>query len=338
MAQYVFYQVHLSRSQQTNIHLQHTDGTSLLEHAQEHFGSYFKGRMLNLYKKDKNGEVTLVPNDILRQIDEVTVLRINNEQLKTLVKKVERPGGGIPDYREEKQESYPFSHVVIDNRPGICQMAIEKSSTWNGSTDTVRDILQEWFKVRLSDDYGLDISIDQKWQESEFWEFVEHRCRNTGDVLKEIKFDMLNSDHVTPVRNTEEPLSGFVKAMTDMTRMMDMLKTTVVMEPKEDSSISRTDKYEDLAQMVRLCSNNSYHLSVRFSNYGWYKSNEWVKAMFELPVTAFSNFVNGSPAMSPDKPEGEYELVQWLDDVIKETEQYKDGNKTKRKTKKGAKK
>ena len=333
MANYVFYQVHLMENQQKNMHLQHLDGTSILEHAQEHFGSYFKGKKLDLYKTNKQGEITRHPNDILMQVGDVTLLRINNVQMKSIYQKVERPDGGIPDYKEEKLESNPFSYVVIDNRPGICQIAIEKSSTWGSSTDAVRDLLEEWFKEQLFNDYGLDLTIDLKWQETEFWEYVEQRFKDSGDVITQVKFDMLNPVRIKPYNQPQAPLSGFVKAMSDATRLMDMLKSTIIMEADGTGRISQDKKYEDIAQMVRLCSTNSYHLSVTFRDYGEYKCNDMVKAMYDLSDEAFNDFLHGAPRLSETNPEGEYELIRWLDYVLEKTQMFNDGNKVRRKAK-----
>lgn len=329
---YIIYQIHLFESKQKNLHLQHLDGTSVLDHAQEHFGSYFDGAKLDLYKKNKEGDITRHPNDILQKIDDVILLRVNNVQMKSIYMREDKPGGGIPEYKENKLESNPYSYVIIDNRPGLCQMAIEKSSTWGSSTDVVRDLLEEWFKERLFNDYGLDISIDMKWQESEFWTYVEQRYRDTGDVITQLKFDILNPQKVAPKTQPNVPMSGMVKAVYDAAKLMNMLKTSITMETGGDR-IQQEKKYEDIMQMVSLCSRNTYQLSVTFRDYGEYKCNDLVKAMFSLEEEAFNTFLHPAPVMSETNPEGEYPLIQWLDTIQQETVNYSYGNKVRRKAK-----
>lgn len=335
---YIIYQIHLMEAKQKSLHLQHLDGTSILEHAQEHFGSYFNGSMLDLYKKNKDGEITRHPNDILQKIDDVILLRVNNVQMKSVYLREDNPKGGIPDYKEKKFESNPYSYVIIDNRPGVCQMAIEKSSTWSGSTDAVRDLLEEWFKERLGADYNLDISIDMKWQESEFWEYVEQRFRDTGDLVTQFKFDIMNQTKVTPTVQNEQPMSGMVKAVYDSIKLMNALKASITMDTAGDHIQKEDKKYEDIMQMVRLCSQNTYQLSVTFRDYGEYKCNDLVKAMFPLDEKTFNTFLHPEPEFSETKPEGEYRLIKWLDYILKETANFNDGNKIGRKTKEKGKK
>lgn len=339
MSNYGLYQVHFTEWLEKTLNLQHLDGTSILQHAQEHFGSYFKGAKLDLYKKGRDGEITRLHNDILRVVDGVILLRINNTQLKSIYSRKEPKEGGIPDYQEDKIESYPFSYVVIDNRQGICQIAIEKSATWGSSTDLVRDILEEWFKDRLHSDYGLNLSIDLKWQEAEFWDYVEERYRDFGDVITQMKFDVINPKKVAPYNGKEDSLSGFVKSMVDMTRLLGLLKSTMVMDMDENSRLTKEKRYEDIVQMVRLCSSNSYSLSVTFKDYGEYRCTDMVKAIFALDDKLLNEFRYGEKVIGDGSgPEGTYGLIEWLDKVHRETIKFTDGSKAPRKPKrKGSK-
>ena len=48
--QFVIYQIRLTETQNPKMFLKETDGSAVIDHAQEHFGSLFKGRKLSLRK------------------------------------------------------------------------------------------------------------------------------------------------------------------------------------------------------------------------------------------------------------------------------------------------
>lgn len=71
-------------------------------------------------------------------------------------------------------ESHPGGFVIVDNRPDVCQIAIEKNSAFDSDTDKVVKYLRRAFNSHLPD-YGLRIIISKKWQSGEFKKLIHER-------------------------------------------------------------------------------------------------------------------------------------------------------------------
>ena len=337
--QYAIYKVYLSESQEKTLFLSETDGTSILSHAQEHFGSYFGDSMLNIYRTKEDGENIIYPNDILRNEDNVIVLRLNNVQYKKLVKRKESPGGGAPEYQEVREESNPYSYIIIDNRPGVCLMAIQVNGAWGSRSDTVRDLLQECFHHRLVNDYGLDIMINAKIHPTKFWEFVKHQTSDNGDRIKRFQIDVLNSKKTAPVVNESQvPVGGWLKSVSDFVERGNMLKACIAMDTDANAPIPIEQQAEDWNNIIEACSTRYYNLSVHFEKMGVYRCDQEVMALYPLDNGTLNNFINGSKNLSVSHPDGEYALVQWLDFIHQEIKDYKDAQQTPKKPKRNRKK
>ncbi len=128
MAVYQIYKVLFNRSRQGNL-LSTMDGRSAYDKAQELLEEMLGGVLpLTKEKRDK----TLVPleNYVEKKRDGVTVMVVCNEKNHKYREKLE----------EHELVYHPGCRVIIDNRPGIAQLAIERSQSFDGKTDKVRDM------------------------------------------------------------------------------------------------------------------------------------------------------------------------------------------------------
>lgn len=128
MAVYQIYKVLFNRSRQGNL-LSMMDGRSAYDKAQELLEEMLGGVLpLTKEKRDK----TLVPleNYVEKKRDGVTVMVVCNEKNHKYREKLE----------EHELVYHPGCRVIIDNRPGIAQLAIERSQSFDGKTDKVRDM------------------------------------------------------------------------------------------------------------------------------------------------------------------------------------------------------
>ena len=129
MAVYQIYKVLFNRSRQGNL-LSTMDGRSAYDKAQELLEEMLGGVLpLTKEKRDK----TLVPleNYVEKRRDGVTVMVVCNEKNHKYREKLE----------EHELVYHPGCRVILDNRPGIAQLAIERSQSFDGKTDKVRDII-----------------------------------------------------------------------------------------------------------------------------------------------------------------------------------------------------
>ena len=128
MAVYQIYKVLFNRSRQGNL-LSTMDGRSAYDKAQVLLEEMLGGVLpLTKEKRDK----TLVPleNYVEKRRDGVTVMVVCNEKNHKYREKLE----------EHELVYHPGCRVIIDNRPGIAQLAIERSQSFDGKTDKVRDM------------------------------------------------------------------------------------------------------------------------------------------------------------------------------------------------------
>ena len=94
--------------------------------------------------------------------DGLTVLKIQNRHLRKTETR---------DFGEELREEFPACLVVIDNRPGIQRIVIEKKGAAFADITQVQGILQTTLRLLLQP-YGLSISVDQLHTREAFWNVV----------------------------------------------------------------------------------------------------------------------------------------------------------------------
>ena len=123
------------------------DGAKYVKIAQQCFASLFDQNTIEkLAKQNKKGEVTaMLPNDVLAKSKDMIIWRVNNSQIKDWWKRNGKDSNGIDKYEKEEIESNPYCYVLIDNRPGVGIMAIEKSTAWGSKPDLLRDVILDNF-------------------------------------------------------------------------------------------------------------------------------------------------------------------------------------------------
>ncbi len=111
--------------------------------------------------------------------DEMAIMKISNHRLHVIEKE---------DFTEEPNDEYPSCIVIIDNRPGIQRIVIEKRALAFTDLDQVQGILQNTLRHVLRP-YGLSINIDQLHTRSAFWE-VANDTRQYPLGFRRISFQL----------------------------------------------------------------------------------------------------------------------------------------------------
>lgn len=99
--------------------------------------------------------------------DGMAVMKISNRRAHVVEKE---------DFTKETHDEFPSCIVVIDNRPGIQRIVIEKRALAFAGVDQVQGILQSTLR-RLLRPYGLSVSIDQLHTRSAFWDVANDAGR-----------------------------------------------------------------------------------------------------------------------------------------------------------------
>lgn len=266
------------------------DGNRLLDKAEVCFQSLFDMKTIDkLAKTKKNGELAMLPNDVLAMHDGIFLWRVNNSQLKEWWRVNGKDSKGIDCYEKDGIESNPYCYVLIDNRPGVGLMAIEKSSAWGGNPDQLRDVVRENFNRLLRIQFDLEMRIEARMNPKDLWEFVHERIKCHDDYIRRVTFSFQNPRKINR-SDSQDIKSSHLRGMLRAVEIADALKGAFSMEfDRETSSrISQTNK--DMAEMVNLCSQNGYDICIFFKEYKAYRINDYVRASYKLKMEALDDF------------------------------------------------
>lgn len=281
-------------------------GTTDLSNAQEILEklliSVFKeDRRLPIGKEPETGDKVL-PNSILRNDNYVTLLKLHNPGIVNIW---ELSGAKIP------KDTFPYSYIVIDNRPGIGQMAIQmKTDAWS-DPDTVAKLLEDNLNRILKDQStGLEIEIRYKYLPTEFFKFVKQRKKDDGVTVKHIYFELTNPEFETPIE-TAVDTTGHIRQLMNMLSQLGGAKAKLQIDaPKKNELIKR--KLKDIKQMVSLVATNGYSLKVEFNDNSSYTCNQLMLHDDDMKETILSDFRDGQKHNF-----FEFELFHWLDEMLK---------------------
>lgn len=318
-AHYAIYKFDFHKAaQQTIIGLaEGVESEKNVERAQTCFASLFdKNSIDNLAKTNKKGEITRLPNDVMAKSGGIFLWRVNNSQMKEWWRRNGKDNKGIDVYEKQDIESNPYCNVIIDNRPGMCLMAIEKSSAWNSKPDMLRDMLLENFNRILTDRYGLEMRIEARMNPVDIWQFVHERIYHHKDYIRKVSFSFQNPNKVNK-SDSMTVKSDNVKAMIKTVEISNALKGFFTMEFDKNNEESFSQKNKDMAEMVRLCSENGYDISITFKEYKTYRINDYVRASYPMEHDIIEQFQIGSVMFN-----GKTELELWFDNIAKETKDY----------------
>ena len=134
MAWYSIYKYNFIKNQQGNLFAVADYSDSVFDNAQQYFGQLFHQGTSLIAFKTRKGEHVECPNAILSHHDNIIVMRLCDNRTVNVWQ----------DYKRSPEVTNPFCHIVIDNRPGRCLIAIEKDSSF-GKTDKAADIANAEF-------------------------------------------------------------------------------------------------------------------------------------------------------------------------------------------------
>lgn len=264
--------------------------------------SVFKeDRRLPIGKEPETGDKVL-PNSILRNENHVSLLKLHNPGTVNIWK---LSGAKI------SEETFPYSYIIIDNRPGIGQLAIQmKTDAWY-DPDTVAKLLEDNLNRILKDQStGLEIEIRYKYLPTEFFEYVKQRKKDDGVFVKHIFFEFTNPKFETPI-DTAVDTSGHIRQLMNMLSELGGAKAKIQVDaPKKNELIRR--KVKDIKQMVSLVATNGYSLKVEFNDKSKYTCNELMLHDDDMKEIILSDFRDGFKHNF-----FEFELFHWLDEMLK---------------------
>ena len=279
-----------------------TDLSTAQETLEKLLISVFKqDRRLPIGKEPETGDKVL-PNSILRNDNHVTLLKLHNPGTVNIWR---LNGAKI------SEETFPYSYVIIDNRPGIGQLAVQmKTDAWS-DPNTVAKLLEDNFNRILKDQgTGLEMEIRYKYLPSEFFDYLKQRKKRDNVFVKHIYFEFTNPKFETPI-DTAVDTTGHIRQLMNMLSELGGAKAKLQVDaPKKNELIRR--KVKDIKQMVSLVATNGYSLKVVFNDNTSYTCNEFILHDDEMKENVLADYRDGQKHNF-----FEFELFHWLDEMLK---------------------
>ncbi len=209
-------------------------------------------------------------------------------------------------------EEHPGSYVVVDNRPNVCQIAIEKNSAFGPDTDKVVRYLRRAFKAHLYE-YGLKMVIKRKWQASKFKDVIRERIIKDHDSVKRVVWEFPNPDRVKGIDATQQ-MKDRLNGLMLFTQASKALKGKLTLTGSKKNPIDVDDnKIEDWAQIIALSAQNNYKLSYYFYGSPVVNFKDVADAFGTIDSKLIRDFETGQLI---DKGEGTtFELIEKLDEI-----------------------
>lgn len=307
------------------------EGTTdrVLDKAQEIFNRFVSGDKpfpVQLPKRD--GTAVRLDNEVVCKRGRVSLMMICNEKSKTIM-----------DKKDEHEIKYhPGCYVIIDNREGVANVAIERTPAFDSNPDKVCRLLEQAINDKfLLEHVGLKVEFRSKVREATLWEMVDRQTVDFKDRITRVSFSFPNPKKVAGL-DADDKMKGKLKVLASIAGAFNAASGSYHLEASKNDTLRLERTQEDLAQMVHLCSRNAYDISVHFKYYGLYRFGSDEKALSALKEEYIDNFIHGRLAILSDGGEG-FELEEWLDEVRRTTEKdFKDGTPAKKTRKRGAKK
>lgn len=297
-----------------------------IQNAQKHFGQLFLGIPSFLIYKNKNKEEKIEYTcNILSNHHDIIILKLFDEKSVQYWEKI--------DSTKHRRPSNPFCEIIIDNRPNIGQILIERGEAFNYKTDDIRDLLQEHFRNKLYD-YKLTIDIIAKMKAGDFWDIVEEQKKKFNDRITKVTFSFPNPNTTTPI-DAPLVLTNKLKTLASITTLFRANKASLILDANGDNSLRFEQTKKDMAQMVSLCTQNGYDLSVKFQQCGIYRINHDIKVYHTISINIINDFISKQEILDYTK-RGQFALCNVLNEIRQLINSYKDEEPTIQKPKRGS--
>lgn len=305
-----------------------------IEKAQERFGMLFSPKTTLSLLAKKGDDTIQYQNTVLAMRDGIIIWRIHNEQTKDIIKPTGKYVEGIQEYESVDELSYPHSIVIIDNRPGRMYIAIEKSSAWKSKTKRVQEVICEGLTKTLQEKFGLEMSITEITIPSKIWDFCESRCKDGKDTIQNIIIGVKNPQKHARKSNTDSPnLPQIVEYTRTIAELTNALEADVSLKYTERFNDKMRESLDDVVHLIDICTQQDYTLSVEFKEYGVYKCNELVQAIFKMNDYYLKELYANQYNLLYSS-----DIVNWLENTYNEIAEIRNATKIPEARKRGRKK
>lgn len=276
-----------------------------------------KGSELNLNRNRRGGGEEHVPNCVLRNEDGIALIRVHNKEDYTIYDLPVNTENEVKDCIGVPQSSYPYGYVVVDYRDGKCQLAIEKTPSWDSKTVTIRNSLEKFFNDKLSDSLGISTKLEEKNERKDFEKFIDQRTIDHGDVIEAFTFEYVNEKRNPTVRIPE----FLTEQMDFYSKLLEFYGAISSVTTVNMGSVVDNEKLKQLSTVLEYSVDNAFELKVKFKDYGEYSCREGVVAKYPMNDIVISHYKD---YIIPDIVNSDFDLKSWLDEVFMKVKEGKD--------------
>ena len=213
-------------------------------------------------------------------------------------------------------ESHPGCYVIFDNRPGVCQIAIEQSSAFGSGTEKVAKIIKRAFDTYLSE-YGLQFVIRRKYKAGRIRDLVLERILEHKDALKKIVWRFPNPDRTAGI-DADKELIGRMGMLDCLAQATHALTCNIEWKGSKKCPLHVDENtIEGFAQIIAASAQNGYDLSFHFWSSIVIDVKRSVFVSYDIDSKVISDFGYGQLCFDDDGQTA-YQLQYVLDNIRKE--------------------
>lgn len=307
MAEFRVYKYEFEKSQNRNLFHKETGEEVNEEYIRKEWGKMLHG-ILNL-QRDKNGEMIPIGAHVLKNYGDIALVAVHNvKTLKQWEEMAEEP---------KLLDSNPHCYAIIDNRPGVQQLLIEKNEAF-GKSATPAHMIEHFISSKLTNELSYRVKFYSKVLEDEIWDLVESN-RKAGFEVTQVVFKMRNGKQMDDAGGKN--FAKIMKALNTFQRKHKDITPGIVLDAEAQGITSLLK--EDYVELVHLAANNGYDLEVKFKGASSYVRKNGNRkatiAMFTLDDISIRDFESSNISLW-----GDYNLVKWLDNIRENNKPYKD--------------
>lgn len=214
--------------------------------------------------------------------------------------------------------THPGCYIVIDNRDGIFQMAVETNSAYGGNPDTAVKRFSKKIETSLAE-YGYKMKVGRKYHVKKFQEIVFERLED-GDYVRKVEFEFPNPQ--TTIGIDASSSNSNLSFYSNLARTMGADINKFVMQSKNGKAMNVDDENnEGLRYCLALCASNGYNVSYHFRRSGILKFNKKIYALLDIDNAIVRGFINGETSIDFTAEEAcentpfSYQIIEILDDI-----------------------
>lgn len=268
-----------------------------------------------LFDKDTSGEKPLIPltsESCQSMMDELLTSSkyVGRDHVYVIDFCKDRRLKVMEGHSKEYVESHPGRYVIIDNREGVFQLAIECNSSLGTDPDKMVSVLFKTLKEGLSQ-YGQTIKFYRKFLAKSFKNIAYERIRK-GDSVKRIVFNFPNPNRVVGVDATKYNMAF----LANIARLTKAHKGKLTLLGNDGSELTIDDEStEELNTCIALCAQNGYSLAYHFNKSGVLRFDKKVYALDKIENVYVEDFIKDIKALDFDGENVAYDLISVLDRI-----------------------